>query len=124
MKDINKIPNVFVGIVERSRSYSHHIAPENLFVTIFIYLRPFLPDVTDDPGPLDGLVHRLEVRGEHQGELAAPLARVTRRDDPQMGRESEPLHWDLGLEKDSKVQFVLLGCQEVLQVSGQGELLI
>lgn len=36
LKDINKVPNVFVGIVQRSRSYSHHVAPENVFITIFM----------------------------------------------------------------------------------------
>ena len=70
-----------------------------------------LPDVTDDPGPLDGLVHRLEVGGEHQGELAASLAGVTRGDDPQMGRESKPLGIRI---KTSLGIFVLLGCQEML----------
>ena len=34
-------------------------------------------------------MHRLEVSAEHQGELAASLARVTGGDDPQMCRESE-----------------------------------
>ena len=89
MKDIDKVPDVFVGVVERSWRYSHHIAPENILITSPFYLHQRAsPDIADDPGPLDGLVHRLEVSVEHQGELAASLAWVTGGDDPQMCRES------------------------------------